>query len=144
MKKWNHVAAVAAAVAVLALSGCGDRPEEQVGQPHQSGKVTDAESTTTAADQQPASPQGPSVDTNVMGAGPAAAAATDDTSIETQVKSALAADSDLGALKIDVDSQDGVVTLRGSAPDPIAKERAAELVKVLPNVKSVENQLTLG
>ena len=143
MNKWNHTAAVAAAVAMLALSGCGDRPEEQIGQPHQSGTVTDAENT-SAANQQPAAPQGPSVETNVMGAGPAAGGATDDTGIETQVKSALAADSDLGALKIDVDSQDGVVTLRGSAPDPIAKERAAELVKALPNVKSVENQLTLG
>lgn len=82
-------------------------------------------------------------ETSVMGAG-ADAASSDDARIAAKVKGALAADADLGALKIDVDSQGGVVTLRGTAPDPAAKERAAELVRNLENVKSVENQLTLG
>ena len=48
------------------------------------------------------------------------------------------------AMKIDVDSQEGKVTLRGSAPDPAAKERAAEVARGVEQVKSVDNQLTLG
>lgn len=82
-------------------------------------------------------------DTSVMGAG-AQALPAEDAQIETQVQAALAADADLGALQIGVRSDQGVVTLRGTAPDAAAKERVAEIARNVQHVKSVDNQLTLG
>jgi hyperosmotically inducible protein len=60
------------------------------------------------------------------------------------VKSSLAADPDFTALKIDVHADDGVVTLIGRAPDPAARERASQIARNVREVRSVENQLTLG
>lgn len=71
-------------------------------------------------------------------------AATDkvaDPMITTSVNAALAADSKLSATRIDVDTKDGVVTLKGPAPDEAARMRAAELASKTKGVKKVENQL---
>jgi osmotically-inducible protein OsmY len=68
-----------------------------------------------------------------------------DVLISEQVKAALASSPDFGSSsKVDVHSEDGDVTLRGRAPDPEAKERAEAIARSIPNVKSVNNELTLG
>ena len=67
-----------------------------------------------------------------------------DVLIAEQVKAALASNPDFGAAKVDVHSEEGDVTLRGRAPDPAARERATEIARAIPNVRSVDNQLTLG
>lgn len=67
-----------------------------------------------------------------------------DVLIAERVKAALASNPDFGAAKVDVYSKEGEVTLRGQAPDPTAKERATEIARTIPNVRSVDNQLTLG
>jgi hyperosmotically inducible periplasmic protein len=67
-----------------------------------------------------------------------------DVLISEQVKAALASNPDFGAVKVDVHSRDGDVTLRGNAPDPSARDRATEIAKAVRNVRSVDNQLTLG
>jgi hyperosmotically inducible protein len=64
--------------------------------------------------------------------------------ISEQVKAALASNPDFGAVKVDVHSRDGEVTLRGRAPDPAARDRATEIARAVRDVKSVDNQLTLG
>ncbi len=75
--------------------------------------------------------------TAVMGAG----ARIDDAQITTQVKTGLSTDKDLSAGQIDVDTKDGVVTLKGMAPTAAAKARAAEIARNVKDVKSVDNQL---
>ena len=67
-----------------------------------------------------------------------------DVLISEQVKAALASNPDFGASKVDVYSKEGEVTLRGRAPDPAARERATQIARSIPNVKTVDNQLTLG
>ncbi|HEX7889651.1 MAG TPA: BON domain-containing protein [Ramlibacter sp.] len=67
-----------------------------------------------------------------------------DVLISEQVKAALASNPAFGALKVDVHSRNGDVTLRGSAPDPAARDRATEIAKSVKEVRSVDNQLTLG
>ncbi|HSW19996.1 MAG TPA: BON domain-containing protein [Ramlibacter sp.] len=67
----------------------------------------------------------------------------DDALITSRVNAGFAADKDLSALKIDVDTKDGVVTLMGSAPDATAKSRATEIAKNAKDVKSVNNQLNV-
>lgn len=67
-----------------------------------------------------------------------------DVLISEQVKAALASNPDFGAVRVDVHSRDGEVTLRGNAPDPSARDRATEIARSVKNVRSVDNQLTLG
>lgn len=62
--------------------------------------------------------------------------------LTTKVKSALAADSGLGTMtSIDVDSDKGVVTLKGKVDSAAAKKKAEEIAKKVEGVKSVKNQL---
>lgn len=67
----------------------------------------------------------------------------DDAAITAKVNASLARDRDLSAIRIDVDTQDGVVTLSGLAPSASAKETAGELAHKVPGVHSVNNQLTI-
>ncbi len=66
-----------------------------------------------------------------------------DASITAAVKTALAADPALSALKIDVDTHDGVVMLSGPAPDERARERAAVLAAAPAGVRTVDNRLVV-
>ncbi len=75
--------------------------------------------------------------------GASAAANVDDATITARVNAALAADQELSALGMDVDTQNGVVTLSGPAPTASAKERASEVARTVKGVTSVNNQLTL-
>lgn len=65
----------------------------------------------------------------------------EDLSITTAVNAGLAKDTDLSALKINVDTKNGVVLLKGTAPTPAAKERATEITKAVKGVATVDNQL---
>lgn len=69
--------------------------------------------------------------------------AVDDAAITAQVSAGLAKDPDLSALKINVDTKSGVVTLSGPAPTAQAKDRAAEIAKAVKGVSSVNNQLAV-
>ena len=73
-----------------------------------------------------------------------AATLASDAGITAQVKAGLAKDSDLSALKIDVDTVDGKVTLNGPAPTTVARDRAETLAKAVAGVTSVNNQLVVG
>jgi hyperosmotically inducible periplasmic protein len=66
-----------------------------------------------------------------------------DATITASVNAALAADSKLSAMKIDVDTEKGVVTLSGPAPDETSRARATELAASAKGVTRVENHLTV-
>jgi hyperosmotically inducible periplasmic protein len=87
-----------------------------------------------------ASPSGNS--TSAMGA--PAGDKVDDAAITAKVNASLARDKDLSAIRIDVDTQNGVVTLSGLAPSASAKEHASEIAHKVPGVHSVNNQLTIA
>ena len=65
----------------------------------------------------------------------------DDLTITTTVTAGFAKDPDLSVLKINVDTRDGAVTLKGSAPTSAARDKAADLAKAVKGVKSVDNKL---
>lgn len=67
----------------------------------------------------------------------------DDAGITAKVKTGLAADKDLSAGKIEVDTREGVVTLKGDVANAAAKSRATEIARNVKNVKSVINDLTV-
>jgi osmotically-inducible protein OsmY len=64
-----------------------------------------------------------------------------DAAITTAVNAELARDSSLSALKIDVDTSNGRVFLRGTAPDAQARARATQLALRVDGVVSVVNEL---
>ena len=72
------------------------------------------------------------------------AEAVGDASITAGVKTALAADPVLSALKIDVSTHDGVVSLQGPAPDEKARERASALAAAPDGVVRVDNRLVVA
>jgi hyperosmotically inducible protein len=80
-------------------------------------------------------------DTRRMGA--AGAEKVDDATITAKVNAALAADKNLSAVRIDVDTKNGVVTLTGPAPSPEASAQATKIAKNVKGVTSVENKLTV-
>jgi osmotically-inducible protein OsmY len=74
----------------------------------------------------------------------AAGARLKDMSITTAVNAELAKDAELSALKINVDTSQGRVILRGSAPNEASRERATTLVARVDGVLGVDNQLTVS
>ena len=67
-----------------------------------------------------------------------------DATLSAEVSVALAKDPGLSALKIDVDTSDGRVVLRGNAPDAQARDRATQLAQNVKGVVSVDNQLIVA
>ena len=65
----------------------------------------------------------------------------DDAAITASVNASLAKDPDLSAMKIDVDTKSGVVTLSGPAPTAAAKDRATSLAQAVDGVAGVNNNL---
>jgi osmotically-inducible protein OsmY len=74
-------------------------------------------------------------------AGAAVSATVDDASITAAVSAGLAKDPDLSAIKIDVDTKGGAVSLKGPAPSAAAKARAEDIAKAVKGVSTVSNQL---
>jgi hyperosmotically inducible periplasmic protein len=96
---------------------------------------------TDALDETKADPATADTDsTRSMGA---AAGKVDDATITANVNARLVKDKDLSGIRIDVDTQDGVVTLSGLAPSASAKEHASEVAHKVDGVHSVNNQLTI-
>lgn len=65
----------------------------------------------------------------------------DDATITAHVSAGLAKDPDLSAVKINVDTVNGKVTLNGPAPSAVARDRAEAIAKGVSGVTSVNNQL---
>lgn len=81
---------------------------------------------------------------STAGAMDSAAVKAKDAVITTSVNAQLAKDSQLSALRINVDTVDGRVALKGTAPDAASRDRATQLARNVDGVKSVDNQLTVS
>ncbi|MCB1998367.1 MAG: BON domain-containing protein [Burkholderiaceae bacterium] len=66
-----------------------------------------------------------------------------DARITAAVNARLASDTELSALRIDVDTEAGHVVLDGEAPSPAAKARAEQLARDIDGVLGVDNRLTV-
>ena len=67
----------------------------------------------------------------------------DDAAITASVATGLVKDPDLSALKIDVDTRQGVVHMYGPAPSEAARLRATEIANSVKGVRGVDNKLTV-
>ncbi len=111
-------------LAAVAMAACNPSDNTTAGQ-KVDGVVADAKTATKNA-------------ANTISTGAA------DVAITTKVKSALAADTKLSALKINVDTKDGNVALTGTAPDASARDMASTLVNAVEGVRSVDNRLVVA
>ena len=68
---------------------------------------------------------------------------SDDAVITASVAAGLIKDPDLSAIKIDIDTKQGVVSLYGPAPSEAARMRATDIAKAVKGVSSVDNKLTV-
>lgn len=126
---------------LLALGACGRNDDTTAGQKMDSA-VSKTQSAGAEAKQDAKDATASAADsTKAMGA--ASADKVDDASITAKVNAELATDKDLSAIRIDVDTKDGVVTLSGPAPTATARERASEIARNVKGVTSVNNQLTV-
>ena len=64
-----------------------------------------------------------------------------DTEITTKVKAKITGDGDLSPFNINVDTKDGVVTLRGTVKSMESKQEAERIARDTSGVKSVDNLL---
>lgn len=68
---------------------------------------------------------------------------SDDAVITASVAAGLIKDPDLSAIKIDIDTKQGVVSLYGPAPSEAARMRATDIAKAVKGVSAVDNKLTV-
>ena len=142
---------LAALVASVALTACNNRNEEQtagqkVDQTIANAKEEGAQTKSDASaawDKTKENTREAAQDAK-QGANDAmdkTAAAVSDAAITASVNAELAKDDKLSSLKIDVDTSNGHVALKGTAPDAASKERATQIASSVKGVTSVDNQL---
>ena len=68
---------------------------------------------------------------------------TDDTAIQTKVKSMLIGAKDVNGLRMNVEVKKGVVTLHGRVDSEAMRQRALEIANSVKGVTSVEDGLTV-
>ena len=66
-----------------------------------------------------------------------------DAALTAAIKAGLAKDPELSALRINVDTKDGHVSLYGSAPSDAARQRAQAIALAENGVTGVDNQLAI-
>jgi hyperosmotically inducible periplasmic protein len=143
--RMRPIAALAAALAVAALAAC-DRPSS----PDNARQQSDSAMTRPQQPQKPAQPsEGGKSAAGEMAQGTERMAGevsnkVKDAAITTAVNAKIAGDSRLSVLRINVDTVNGRVMLRGTAPDAASSERAQQLASSVDGVLGVDNQLVVG
>ena len=138
------VTILAVSALALGLSACGRTEDTSVGQRMDSTGERAAppavsQSTVDQPDRATEGAQAPGTD-----AGQSAANTVDDAAITAKVNASLASDPDLSAIRINVDTVNGTVTLNGPAPTAAARERAEMLAKAVDGVTAVNNKLSVS
>ena len=139
---------LAVSALALGLTACGPNDGQTAGQKLDNAidKTEQAADNAKAEADRAAETAGQKLDNAVEATKDAASNAADavgEAGITGKVNAALVGDPELSALKIDVDTKDGVVTLNGEAPNQSAKDRAEQLAKAVEGVNSVNNLLTV-
>jgi osmotically-inducible protein OsmY len=86
----------------------------------------------------------PGTNEQVAETDPAVGEKIDDTSITAQVKYALTSNDITSALKANVETQNGVVIIRGRASNQAEKELVSQLASSVRGVNAVENGMTVS
>ena len=138
----QRIASVLAVSALaLGLAACSKTEEPTVGQRMDSAVEKTEQAAADARVKADNAMQ--NADNTGKDAANSAMTAVDDATITARVNASLAQDPDLSALKINVDTVNGKVTLNGPAPTTVARDRAESLAKAVDGVTAVNNQLVV-
>lgn len=132
---------LAASALLLGLVACGERVDStgNAGMPAEPAVSQRAD--TPPATPAPSAAPAAEMQADAQGAATSAGQRIDDATITASVNATLARDPDLSALRINVDTKSGVVTLDGTAPSADAKDRATKLAQSVDGVNGVNNNL---
>jgi pectin methylesterase-like acyl-CoA thioesterase len=128
---------VAVSAALAGLSGCNrdaDRTTSSAPPPATTPSPTTPPRDTTAIP--------PSTTTPSTGTDRTAGQAVDDAGVTAKVKAALMAASGVDSNKINVDTFNGRVTLKGEGLDKTQIDRAVQVARGVEGVRDVDNRLT--
>ncbi|RZJ13641.1 MAG: BON domain-containing protein [Acidovorax sp.] len=149
----NRIASILAVSALaLGLSACGKNEDATVGQRLDSAVEKTEQAATDARIKAESAMQsaGNKIEQGTVGAESSAKQASNnakdainDATITAEVNASLAKDPDLSAVKINVDTVNGKVTLNGPAPSTVARDRAETIAKAVTGVTAVNNQLVV-
>ncbi len=143
MNAFKTTATAAALAAVFALSACDRNADERTAGERLDGAVASTEQRADELGNDVRRETGEARN-EVTAAANQAGDKMKDAAITTKVNAELARDNDLSALKIDVDTSDGRVVLKGTAPSAAARDRATSVAQGVEGVVSVDNQLTVS
>lgn len=129
----NDSPAAAPAAAPPALTA----PAPQSAAPQSAAPQSDATSTTSTQS------SGPTASVKSLGLSQEARNELGDAAIIVSIKARLIENADLSVLKIEVDANDGMVTLNGLAADDAAKQRAGRIAGSVDGVREVRNFLAV-
>lgn len=130
MKYTNkYLAPIAAVTLLVSLIGCASTP-------HDNGVATTTTTTTT-------SDNGAATGTATTTPAPGSNAAVDDAALTNNVQTTLANTPGVNAGQINVQSNDGVVTLSGNVDSASAANAAVQAAQTVNGVTSVRNDLTV-
>lgn len=164
MNTRNRLAIVASAAALTLLTACSRQDDTVASNSRADGGMTTSEpapattvpsttapSTTTPSTTAPADTPANTVESTAERAGNAAergvetaVTATGDASLTAKVKTALITAPDLSAMKIDVDTSNGVVTLKGQVKNTDEKVKAEQVASNVTGVTQVVNNLQIA
>lgn len=136
------VALASAGALILMLAACGKKADDQtVGQKLDAAVTQTGQAAASArSDAREAVQQTRDA---VKETGEKMADKLSDATITAEVNAGLARDADLSAIKINVDTRDGKVTLTGPAPTAMARDRATAIARGVKGVNAVDNQLVV-
>lgn len=147
------LATAACLVLLTALSGCEKKDNGQTVGQQLDGAVAKTEHAASAAKAKAEDSLGKAGESmkdatqkaEISGkkAADSVAATIDDMVITASVSVEFAKDADLRALKIDVDTKNGSVTITGQAVTAAARDKASTIAKNIKGVTSVNNQLVV-
>jgi hyperosmotically inducible protein len=135
----REIALLGAVSAALGLAACSRDDDRTAGQKLDSAVAKVEQKTESAGDRIAAGAQ--EMKQDAQQTADKVGNAVEDAAITAAVNAKLAGDSELSALKIDVDTVGGRVALKGEAPTSAAKARATQLANGVDGVASVDNQL---
>jgi len=131
---------VAAMLLTAALAGCKGNEADSTAAPSASGSSTPGAAPSGTTGTAPGGPGGTMM--NKPSTNPNGAAG--DGVITAKVKSAIIADTKVGAAGLNVDTKSGTVVLRGKVKTEAAKQAAIADAKKMQGVKNVVSQLTVA
>ncbi len=139
MNMRSMMLAAAVSLALAGLSGC-NRDADRATSTAPPPSTPPANSTATAPPATPPATTTPESSTADRTAGQS----VDDASVTAKVKAALMAESGVDSNKINVDTFNGRVTLKGEGLDKAQIDRAVHVARGVEGVKDVDNRLTSG